>query len=139
MSELFDRACEYYKDWVNVDDIDGDRDFLYSHADKLIYCYEHKKDLIDFDFWVQYEALVGEKISWDEYLAIDGQFDGDPHDVEPENVEIVAEFKKSLLEYRQGKDVMQSLDDSIREANTIKNESRVEKNSKAFSQENIER
>lgn len=117
--DRFDLACEYYKDWVNVDDIDGDRDFLYGHANKLIYCAEHKKDLIDFDFWVQYEALIGEKISWDEYIAIDHDFDGDPHDIELSDVDIVAGFKKSLLEYRQGKDIMGTLDDSIRAAKEI--------------------
>lgn len=117
--DRFDLACEYYKDLVNVDDVDGDRDFLYSHAEKLIYCYEHKKDLIDFDFWVQYEVLIGEKITWDEYIAIDGDFDGDPHDIELTDVDIVAGFKKSLVEYRQGKDVMESLDDTIRAANKI--------------------
>lgn len=120
--DRFDLACEYYKDWVNVDDVDGDRDFLYSHAEKLIYCAENKKDLIDFDFWVQYEALIGEKITWDEYIAIDRDFDGDPHDIEPTDVATVSGFKKSLLEYRQGKDVMQTLDESIRLAKKVQDQ-----------------
>lgn len=135
MSELFDRACEYYKDWVNVDDIDGDREFLCGHADKLIYCYENKKDLIDFDFWVQYEALIGEKITWDEYIAIDREFDGDPHDIESSDVEAIAGFKKSLVVYRQGKDIMQTLDDSIRAAK----EKQESQNNMARVLENIER
>ncbi len=112
--DLFDQACEYYKDWVEIDDVDGDRDFLYNYADKLIYCYQHGKDLIDFDFWVRYEELVGDKITYDEYLVIDGQFDGDPHDVELTDTETISEFKKHLVEHRDG--AVRSLEASINEA-----------------------
>lgn len=114
--DRFDRACEYFKDWVHVDDKET-RDYLYGQAEKFIYCYEHKKDMIDFDFWCRYEYLVGENLpTWEEYVAIDSSFDGDPHDIELTDVEIVEGFKKALADYRQGKDVMETLDDSIRAA-----------------------
>lgn len=97
--DRFDRACEYYKDWVDAEDKEN-RDYLYLHADKIIYCYEHKKDMLDFDFWCQYELLLGEKISWDEYVAIDNSFDGDPHDIEADDVDMISVFKNALKEYR---------------------------------------
>lgn len=97
-------------------DMDENRDFFETHANKLIYITENKKDLLDFDFWVRYELLLGEKLSWDEYVAIDREFDGDPHEVAFDDNKTISGFKKALVEYRQGKDVMQTLDDSIRAA-----------------------
>lgn len=96
--DRFDLACEYFKDWVHVDDPET-RKFLYLQGEKFIYCAEHKKDMIDFDFWVQYEVLVGDKLTWDEYIAIDSKYDGDPLDVEPGSPK-VDEFKKNLIEFR---------------------------------------
>lgn len=109
--DRFDRACEYFKDWIDVDDKET-REYLYGQAEKFIYCYEHKKDMIDFDFWCRYEYLVGENLpTWEEYVAIDGSFDGDPHDIELTDVEIVEGFKKALELFRQGKDAVYSPDD----------------------------
>lgn len=70
---------------------------------KLIYCHEHGKDLMDFDFWCQFEHLVGEEISYDEFQAINETFDGDPHDIEEDDLEAVAQFKEALLTYREEK------------------------------------
>lgn len=97
--DLFDKACEYYQEYVDLSDKES-QEFYNTHADKLIYCYENKKDMLDFDFWVQYEALLGEKITWDEYVAIDNKFDGDPHDVEENDIETISGFRNSLKEHR---------------------------------------
>ena len=97
--DLFDKACEYYKEYVDLSDKES-REFFNTHADRLIYCYENKRDMLDFDFWLQYEALLGEKITWEEYVAIDNKFDGDPHDVEEKDVDTISGFRNSLKEYR---------------------------------------
>lgn len=97
--DLFDKACEYFQDYIDFEDKNTLK-FFTLHADTLIYCSEHKKDMLDFDFWVQYETLLGEKITWDEYVAIDNQFDGDPHDVDENDIETISEFKNSLKKCR---------------------------------------
>jgi len=97
--DLFDKACEYYQEYVDLS-YEENREFFNSHADKLIYCSENKKDMLDFDFWVQYETLLGEKITWDEYVAIDNKFDGDPHDVELSDINAISELRNNLKEYR---------------------------------------
>lgn len=99
ISEAYEKACEYYQEYVDLS-YKENREFFEAHADKLIYCYENKKDMLDFDFWVQYEELLGEKITWDEYVAIDREFDGDPHDVDENDIEIISEFRDSLKEHR---------------------------------------
>lgn len=97
--DLFDKACEYYKEYVDLSDKQS-REFFNTHADKLIYCCENKKDMLDFDFWVQYENLLDERITYDEYLAIDSKFDGDPHDVAKNDCKTISEFRNNLKEYR---------------------------------------
>ena len=95
-------------------DTEENRDFFEAHANKLIYCSENKKDLIDFDFWVRYELLLGEKITWEEYVAIDNTLDGDPHDVELSHKRTINKFKARLEEFRSdGKDHKASLEAQI--------------------------
>ena len=61
----YQEALNYYAEDANgIEHIEG------IEERKLIYCYEHNKDLLDFDFWCRYELLCGEKISYEEYLAI---------------------------------------------------------------------
>lgn len=73
------------------------------YKDKLVYCYENTKDLIDFDFWVEYETLLGEKISYQEYAAIDEEFDGAPMDVNPCDVDIITKWRDNLMKFRKGR------------------------------------
>lgn len=97
MTELYKKSVEYFDSSKNgtIDD-----DYVRERADHLIYCYQNKKDLLDFDFWTRYEDLLGEKISYDEYIAIDSQYDGSPFDVEPENEDKVKVFSYLLKQYR---------------------------------------
>ena len=97
-------------------DIEENRDFFETHANKLVYISENKKDLLDFDFWVRYELLLGEKITWDEYIAIDNKFDGDPHDIEFSNKRIINKFKTALKHYRESNERKASLDENIKSA-----------------------
>lgn len=123
--DMFDKACEYYQDWIDIDNKDN-LEFLKCHADKLIYCHENKKDMLDFDFWVQYENLLGEKITWDEYTAIDSKFDGDPHDIDENDIVSISKFRNSLSEYRTSITVTQKdMDDMASRA-----EARLKKEAK---------
>ncbi len=70
------------------------------HQEELLFCYENRIGLIDFDCWTHYEDLLGEKITYDEYCAIDSQFDYDVLDVEPGDKE-VKKFKRELKEFRE--------------------------------------
>lgn len=125
--DLFDKACEYFQDYVDIEDKDN-LEFFNRHADRLIYCYEHKRDILDFDFWVQYENLLGEKITWDEYIAIDNNFDGDPHDVKETDINIISEFRNSLNECRAPVTVTQEEMDAmcISAENRLKKEANKE-------------
>lgn len=116
-SEKFEAALKRFSHDV---DIDANLDHFKSHANKLIYCYENKKDLIDFDFWVRYELLLGEKLAWDEYVAIDNKFDGDPHDVELSNKRTINTFRTSLKRFRNAHGEKPSLEDNVRDANDRK-------------------
>ena len=63
--DVFEQAFEHYS---AIDrSMEGYRDYLDCHGDKLIYCYQNdfSLDLLDVDCWVQFEALLGEQISHD--------------------------------------------------------------------------
>ena len=92
------------------------RDFYEAYAEEFVYCCENNKDLLDFDFWTRYELLVGEKLSWDEYVAIDNSFDGDPLDVSFSDRETIESFRDSLNNYRSAEKGKASLDEKISEA-----------------------
>lgn len=100
---LFLKALDEYIE--NPDDAVFD-EVVRKHADEYIYCYEHGKDLVDLDFWCDYQDLLGDKITYDEYVAIDKHLDGAPCDYTPEDVEIVNMLKEKLAEYRsKGEDL----------------------------------
>ena len=111
--ERFEAALQYFSSDADVEE---NKDFFEAHANKLIYCFENKKDMLDFDFWVRYELLLGEKITWDEYVAIDNKFDGDPHDIGFKQHRIIDSFKESLNVYREEIKNKLSLDDNIKAA-----------------------
>lgn len=117
--ERFEAALQRFSRDI---DIEENRSFLEGHANKLIYCSENKKDMLDFDFWVRYELLLGEKITWDEYVAIDNRFDGDPHDVEFSHKRTINTFKTSLRRFREGKGEKPSVDENIQSAESMKSE-----------------
>lgn len=57
-------------------------EYIMKHMDELIYCYENNKSLIDFDWWTHVEELIYKKISYQEYVLIDSQYDGDLMELE---------------------------------------------------------
>lgn len=87
--------------------------------EKLIYCAENKASIFDFDFWVAYEDLLKEKITYQEYAAIDREYDGSPMEVDETCVNIIKGWRKSLRRYRK---VYQNKIEGERIENTIKQE-----------------
>ena len=113
--DLFQKAFEHYS---AIDRSMADYlEYLDYHGDKLIYCYQNglSLDLIDVDFWVQYEWLLGERLTFEEYGAVDGSFDGDPHEIDSQDDELVAAFKKLLEGLREEK-MSHFVNDVIEEA-----------------------
>ncbi len=94
---LFLKALDEYIE--NPDDAIFDEG-VRKHADEYIYCYENGKDLIDLDFWCDYQDLLGDKITYVEYVAIDKHLDGAPCDYTQKDVEIVNMLKEKLAEHR---------------------------------------
>lgn len=97
VASKYEEAVKHYsvEFGVNVEN-----DFVKAHAEELVYCYENQKGLVDFDFWTQYEELLDEKISFEEYTAIDKTYGGDPQDIEEQDVEIISNLKVTLNDYR---------------------------------------
>lgn len=117
--QKFEAALQYFSQDVDVEE---NRSFLEGHANKLIYCFENEKDMLDFDFWVRYELLLGEKITWDEYVAVDNTLDGDPHDVSLFQRLTFARLVDALKEFRDGVHGKASLDKNIQSAENMKSE-----------------
>lgn len=96
---------------------DMDNEFAREHAAALVYCYENHIDLLDFDFWTQYESLLGDKITFDEYMHIDSLYDGDPLDLKAEDHAAIAALKGALIDLRASSpDKGPTLDDMIHSA-----------------------
>lgn len=100
-AETYREAIDYYS---NETGINIENDHVRKYAYELCYCYEHGECLMDFDCWTRYEELMEEKLTFEEYKAIDCDFDLDPHDVTPENKEVLDDWIKgwrtSLEKYR---------------------------------------
>ncbi len=91
---------ERYRDALNYFQKTYGADLTGLNARELLYCYENGKDLLDYDFWTRYQTLCDEKMTFEEYVAIDSEFDGDPHDIEESDLEAISEIKASLNRYR---------------------------------------
>lgn len=117
--EKFEAALNRFARDINIEE---NQSFYECHANKLIYCSENKKDILDFEFWARYELLLGEKITWDEYVAIDNRFDGDPHDVELSNKRTINTFKTSLKRFRAGAEGKASLEANIHFAENMRSD-----------------
>lgn len=96
--DLFSKAVSYYSSDAATDILN---DFVKKHADEYIYGYQHRKDLIDIDFWCRYEELLGEKLSWDEYVELDNYVDGSPEDISPEDGMVMKALKDRLAAFRK--------------------------------------
>lgn len=124
----FEAALQRFSGDIAVED---NRDYLEGHANKLIYCCEHNKDFLDFDFWVQYEFLLGEKITWEEYAEVDRQLDGSPYEFGLPNKKTIAKLRETLAAHRAGEKGEASLEENIQAAEAVKAEGAVSVESKA--------
>ena len=97
-NDLFVKAVSYYSSDAATDILNG---FVKKHADEYIYGYQHCKDLIDIDFWCRYEELLGEKLTWDEYVELDNYVDGSPEDISSDDCGVVKVLKERLVAYRK--------------------------------------
>lgn len=95
--EKYNEALEHFNKEAETN---IENDYVKEHARELIYCYENGKTLVDFDFWTRYETLCGEKMRYDEYLAVDSLYDGDPHDIKENDTKTISEIKNNLKNYR---------------------------------------
>lgn len=105
-TSLLKEALEAYE--YDVDAAIED-EFILKHADEIIYGYQNGVDTIDLDFWMQYEELFEEKMSYEEYVYVDKLFPGDPLEFIPDKLtkeesQVFADLKGALIEFRDGKD-----------------------------------
>lgn len=109
-TEKFKEAVAHYSEETKTD---IENDYVKQHADEYIFCYEHGKDLIDLDFWCDYQDLLDEKITYDEYAAIDEYLDGSPFEYSKDDVETIDLLRVKLQEYR---DATKSVDGILSDA-----------------------
>jgi len=98
LESKFKEAVTYYK-------ITKDELFAWTptfrEKEILIWCYENKVKLIDYDFWCRYEYLIEEHISYKEYCAIDTMYNGDPQDIDREDKSEIYALKSYLESWRK--------------------------------------
>lgn len=103
--DMFKKALDFYG--YHVDD-SLVSEFLLKHAESLIAGYKDGVADIDMDFWMQYEELLGDKMSYEEYVFVDLLYEGDPLeliDVELTDDEkaLFGKLKAALDDFRAGK------------------------------------
>lgn len=118
--DLLRAALDFYEYDVQASIQDP---YFMKHADAFIYGHQEGVSDIDLDFWVQYEELLGEKITYDEYRFVDGLYDGDPLELldtglSVEEKYVFAEIKGKLAERRAEKN--KSLNDTIADVQSRK-------------------
>lgn len=93
----YEAAVKFYNEGANTD---IDNDFVKRYGRELIFCYANRKPLIDFVFWTQYEKICNEKMTYDEYVAVDRLYAGDPFDIIETDREVISEIERNLNDYR---------------------------------------
>lgn len=61
--------------------------YIARHSEQLLYCYNNKKSLIDFDWWTHIENLLGKRISFEDYIWVDSKYDVDLQELSEDDVE----------------------------------------------------
>lgn len=73
-----------------------------NHAAELVYCYQNNKSIEEFDEWVAYQDVLGEKISFDEYKNFDSRWDADILNLNLFNPQEVANVKAWYERFKNG-------------------------------------
>ena len=81
-------------------EVDMDNDHTREHAEELVYCFENQKSLLDYDCWTHYESILGDKLSFQEYIYVDSRLNEDPLELTPQDLDIIGELKMTLFVYR---------------------------------------
>lgn len=105
--EVFEKAFLYFSS-IDLNMADK-REYLYDHADKLIYCYENDEDLdlMDVDCWSRFEYLLGKDLSFEDYLVLNEYMDSapngitDPHDIEDTDCVTIGNLNALLNEAKK--------------------------------------
>lgn len=113
LPEGFYLAVDHYSDALGVDIHNG---FVRQHAEELVFCHKNDIDFGDFDFWTRYETLLGEKLSFGDYSAIERHFHGDPNDIELNDKESIQKIRGYLEGSRSERKAVLSLDEQILKA-----------------------
>ena len=72
----------------------------YFEMERLVYCYENKYELSDFNYWNRYSLLLDEDITYKEYNALEVLYDGDPFDIKEDDEYSINELKETLQSWR---------------------------------------
>lgn len=97
LPEDYFTALDYYSDKVGRD---IENEFVRAHAEELVYCFHNEKEFNEFDYWTEYETLLGEKISYEEYVAVDDESPDYPSEIEPNDLEKIGALREVLTEFR---------------------------------------
>lgn len=111
------RQSKEYRDAVaffsRAVEADIDNDFVFAHAEELIYCHQNRKGIIDFDFWTQYETLLRSKMTFEEYIYVDSCYDEDPMGLCEDDINVISMLADKLNQYRTSADKPRPLPDPL--------------------------
>lgn len=116
LPEGFYLAVDHFSDTLGVDVENG---FVRQYAEELVFCHKNNIDFADFDYWTRYQVLLGEKISFGEYTALDCHFHRDPNDIAVNDKYSVDKIRGYLEGCRSERKAVMSLDEKIARANNI--------------------
>lgn len=117
LPEGFYRAVDHFSDALGVDIHNG---FVRQHAEELVFCHKNNIDFADFDYWTRYQVLLGEKISYGDYTALDHHFHRDPNDIAVKDKYSIDKIRGYLEGCRSERKAVLSLDEKIAKANNTR-------------------
>ena len=92
-------ACIFFESQIGNDNLFRDDKFVKKYGNELIYCWENKKNILDFDCWTWIEELLNKKISYDEYIKIEDRID-EILEIEKSDIEKIDLLRSCLKEIR---------------------------------------
>lgn len=96
---------------------DIENEFVRQHAEELTYCWENGLFLMDFEMWTGLEAVLNERLTFEEASFLKGASNGKAQDLSSN--EITASLDKlqsALADFRSGAGKRPSLDSQINNA-----------------------
>lgn len=123
--ETYLKAVEYFNRQI-TDDINFsiENENTRECVDELCYCYLNNMSILDFDAWIHFESLLGEKLTYEEYSTLNEAYKDDPFEIELNDEATIQALFSYLSAFRNNENLNEkpALDDLITQAQRAKSE-----------------